>query len=223
MDTTLFHILNGSHSLFIDGVMVVLTSGYTWIPLYIALFYLVVKNNESVAQIMLVVGCSALCVLVTAGVADLLVKPLVGRPRPSLDPLLKYSVDVVGGMRGSGGGFFSAHAANTFGIALFLSLVVRSRLFASVMVLWSLLNCYTRVYLGLHYPSDILAGLLFGAMAGALTYVLYVRLYLRISPRLNYISSKYTSTGYSHTDIDAVVAVMAFTMIYVVLRAVITQ
>lgn len=106
LDQELLTWFNGSESLFLDNFVVLLTTGITWIPLYVALFVLVMKNNEAMSQIMLVVGCAALCILFADGVADGLVKPLVGRPRPCNDPLLKYAVDIAGNYRVSGFSFF---------------------------------------------------------------------------------------------------------------------
>lgn len=221
MDLELLQLINGSHLLFIDNVVVTLTSGITWIPFYVALFYLVIKNNETMAQIIIVIGCAAACVLVTAGFTDLIVKPLVGRPRPTMEPSLKYAIHIVNGIRGTGYSFFSAHAANTFGIAILMSLIVRSRLLTVFLVLWSLVNCYTRIYLGVHYPSDILAGLVFGAIVGTSAYFTFRHFYFKVSPRLNYISSKYTKTGYSLGDIDIAISVLVLTFLYAVVRAVI--
>lgn len=208
LDQHLLTWFNGSDSLFVDRLAEVLTSGITWIPLYIALLILVIKNNETMTQILIIVGCTALCIVLADGVADGLVKPLVARPRPANDPLIKYTVNVVANHRGMGFSFFSAHAANTMSLAVFFSLLIRDRLFGTVMVLWSLVNCWTRLYLGLHYPGDILCGLLWGAVAGAISYLVFYRLYFKVSPRLNYISSQYTPSGYSKQDIDMVVGVL---------------
>lgn len=221
MDIELLQIINGSHSLFIDNVVVTLTSGITWIPFYIALLYLVIRNNETMAQVAVVIGCAAMCVLITSCVTDLIVKPLVARPRPTMEPSLKYTIDIVNGIRGTGYSFFSAHAANTFGIAILLSLIVRSRLLAIFLILWSLINGYTRLYLGVHYPSDVLVGLLFGAVVGVVSYLTYLHFYAKVSPRLNYISTKYTKTGYSLTDIDVAISVLVLTFLYAIIRAVV--
>lgn len=221
MDIELLQIINGSHSLFIDNVVVTLTSGITWIPFYIALLYLVIRNNETMAQVAVVIGCAAMCVLITSCVTDLIVKPLVARPRPTMEPSLKYTIDIVNGIRGTGYSFFSAHAANTFGIAILLSLIVRSRLLAIFLILWSLINGYTRLYLGVHYPSDVLVGLLFGAVVGVASYLTYLHFYAKVSPRLNYISTKYTKTGYSLTDIDVAISVLVLTFLYAIIRAVV--
>ena len=219
IDQQLLFWLNGSDSLFTDGVMTTLTAGTTWIPLYIALFYLVLKNNETMAQVLLTIGCAAACVLVTAGITNLVIKPLVARPRPCDDPLIKYAVDVVSGVSAGNYSFFSAHAANTSALVMFLALLIRNKLFIVTMIIWSLLNCYTRLYLGVHYPSDILCGLLFGSLMGFIAYVVYLKIYLKISPQFHYVSSHYSSTGYALDDIDVVVCVMVLTVLYAIIRA----
>lgn len=219
IDRTLLAFFNGSESLYVDNLAVALTSGFTWIPLYLSLLYVVIKNSETMKQIMLVIGCVCLCIILSDGLADFIMKPMVGRFRPSQDPLLKYAVDVVNGTRGTLYGFFSAHASNTFCIAVFFSLLVRNSKFVTAMIAWSLVNCWTRMYLGLHYPGDILAGLLWGGMVGAFVYFVYIKAYLRMYPDFNYISSQYTTTGYNRVDIDIVLIVLTLTLLYAVMRS----
>lgn len=221
IDRSLLALFNGSGSLFMDNLVLTLTSGLTWIPLYFALLYVVIKNNETMKQIMLVVGCVCLCIIISDGVVDFIVKPIVGRYRPSHEPLIKYCVNVVDGVRGTYYGFFSAHASNTCCIAVFFSLLVRNRAFVVAMVTWSLVNCWTRMYLGLHYPSDIVVGLVWGALVGTFVYYLYIKSYLRIHPDFNYISSQYTSTGYTRIDSDVVILVLVITLLFAVIKALI--
>lgn len=217
IDFLLMQFLNGSDSLFLDNLALTLTSGLTWIALYLVLFYIIMRNNETMAQIGLAVFCALVCVAVSASVTDGVVKPLVERWRPNNDPLLKYSFAVVDGIRGKGYSFFSGHAANTMSLAVFFSLLVRSRVFTIGMVSWSLVNCWTRLYLGMHYPTDILCGLCFGALWGGIMYVIYLKVYRKIAPDIKYISSQYTSTGYDHADVSKVLCVLAFTLVYAVL------
>lgn len=219
LDHSLLPLFNGSDSVFLDHWMMVLTSGLTWIPLYLALLYLVVKNNETMSQILLVVGCAILCVVIADGMADFIVKPLVARPRPCNDVLLKYSVDVVGQMRSKDYSFFSAHAANTFSLAMFFGLLVRSRLLSTALTIWSLVNAYTRLYLGQHYVSDIVVGLLWGTVSALLSYLLYCKTFQKISTAKNYISSQYTSTGYARSDTEMVCIVLLCTLMYSVFAA----
>ncbi len=216
-DSQLFMMLNGSDSSFVDGIMMVITNGITWIPLYIALLLLVIKNNESMAQIVIFTSCAIGSVLLSTIAADFIAKPLVERWRPSSDPLIKYAVDVVNDYRPGKYGFFSAHAANTFSLALYLSLWVKNRLFSFAMISWSLLNCYSRIYLGAHYPSDVVVGLLVGAIIAVLFYLLSRKLFFKISSNFNYVSTQYSATGYSVTDIDMVLTVIGFLYILVII------
>ena len=210
---------NGSNSVFLDGWMSALTSGFTWLALYASLFYLVVKNNETMGQIMLVVGCALACVGLADIMADVIVKPLVERWRPSNDPIFKYDVSVVEGYRGTSYGFFSAHAANTFSLALFFCMLVRSRVLSVALVLWSFVNCYTRMYLGLHYPSDIVCGLLWGSVCAIGVYYFYLRVSRRMFGEDNYVSTQYTSTGYRLCDVDIVAFVLVSTVLITLFKA----
>lgn len=218
-DKQLLLAVNGSDSLFIDGLAVALTTATTWIPLYLALFFLVLRNNESMKQILLIIGCAALCVVLAGTVDDSFVKPTVARLRPTHDLQIGMSVDVVGGYRGGSYGFFSAHAANTFSIAVFFSLLVRNGILSFLLVLWSFINCWTRMYLGVHFPGDILCGLLWGGLVGMFIYYVYYKINIRISTGMKFISSQYTSTGYQFIDIDVVINVLFFTFVYTLIRA----
>lgn len=202
-----------------DQIVWVLTSGLTWIPLYLALFYIVVRNNETMSQIGLVLFSAFLCIFFADGIVDGIIKPLVARWRPSNDPIIKYTIHVVNGMRLKDYGFCSAHAANTMSLAVFFSLLIRSKLMTITLVAWSLVNCWSRLYLGVHYPSDILCGLAIGVVVGLLVYLFYYKMYYKISPKIKYISNQYTSTGYAHDDLDFVLGVLMLTLVYVILRA----
>ena len=222
LDRRVLMFFNGSDSLFIDGVAMTYTSGLTWIPLYVALLYIVIKNNENMQQILLVVASVVLCLFLADGLADFIAKPYVARWRPTNDPVIKYTIDVVDNYRETPYGFFSGHAANTFTIAIFLSLLVKDRLLTIALVTWSILICWTRMYLGVHYPGDILAGLLWGATVAVGVYYLFYRtIFYRISPRVNYVSSQYTSTGYRRSDINIVMMAIACVCCYIVVKAVI--
>lgn len=218
-DLSLLRFFNSGNSVYFDALVPMLTSGLTWIPLYLALFYLVVKNHETMAQIGLVVGAAMLCVILAGGVGDFIVKPMVGRLRPCNDPMVKAQLNLIVGTLSDSYSFFSSHAANTFSLAMFFSLLVRDRLFAIVMFLWALLNCWTRLYLGVHYPSDILCGMLYGSFVGTLVYLAFYKLFYKFNIKFQYISSQYTASGYAKADIDMVVATLVLTIAVVTLLA----
>ncbi len=221
LDRKVLYFLNGSDSLFMDSVIGTLTNGLTWIPLYLSLIYLVIKNKESVFQILITLGFAAICILVTAGLTDLLIKPWVARLRPCMDPSVKYLIDTVSGFSSKDFSFWSAHAANTSSITVFVSLLIREKKMTISMILWCLLNCYTRLYLGMHYPTDIICGLLAGIIIGGVVYYLYEKVYYHVTPKINYISSHFTSTGFAISDIDVVFTMMVFILIYSFIKAVI--
>jgi undecaprenyl-diphosphatase len=86
-------------------------------------------------------------------------------------------------------------------------------------VIWSLTNCWTRLYLGVHFPGDILVGLLWGSIVGTFAYYVYYRLTRGMTSQRHFISTKYTSTGYEREDCNIPVAVLVFTLLYALIRA----
>lgn len=219
LDKQLLLVLNGSDSLFIDGLAKTLTAATLWIPLYISLFYLVLKNSDSLMKVLLVLAGAGLCVFIAGSLDDMIVKPMVARWRPTHDNEIGMIVDVVNGYRGGRYGFFSAHASNTFSIAIFFSLLIRSRLLTVSLITWSLVNCWTRMYLGVHYPGDILCGLLWGGIVGVGVWLLYRQIYKRLFTSKVFVSTYYTTTGYQLVDVDVVISVLVFTLIYAIMRA----
>ena len=174
-DKQLLLLLNGSDSVFLDWMVMTLTNALTWIPLYLSLLYVVIKANRNVREVLIILLASGLCVLLAGTIDDEIVKPLVARWRPGHDPEIGHLVDTVNGYRGGRYGFFSAHASNTFSLAVFFSLLMRQRLLTIGLVSWSLINCWTRMYLGVHFPGDITVGLIWGGLMGWLVYRIYLR------------------------------------------------
>ena len=172
LDRQILAFFNGSDSLFLDGVAMTLTSALTWIPLYLGLLYIVIKNNETMAQIVLITCCVLLCLFLADGLADYIVKPLVGRWRPTNDPVIKYTIDVVNNYRETKYGFFSAHAANTFGVAWCVILAFRCDRknrygwLTAVMLCWATWVSLSRVFVGKHFLGDVLVGIAIGTALG---------------------------------------------------------
>lgn len=223
IDIAVLELLNGSSSSFFDGLMATLTSGFTWIPLYVSLLYLVINNSDNMTKIGLVVGAAILCVVLCGGLCDYIVKPIVGRLRPVNDPALYGVIQGVAGVSGNDYSFFSSHSANTMSLAVFFSLLVRNRKLFIALIVWSLTNCYTRLYLGMHYPSDVLVGILWGVIIGFFVFYIYSKVYYKVFPDVEYISTQYTSNGYAIATVDIVILVIILTYIYAILCALIIQ
>lgn len=220
MDKSLLLWFNGSDSLFADYMAMTLTKAATWIPLYVSLLYVVIKNNDTMRRILYILAGAAMCVVLAGTVDDTIVKPLVARLRPTHDYEIGTMVDIVEGYRGGYFGFFSAHAANTFSIAVFFSLLIRSYVLTPALILWSLTNCWTRLYLGVHYPLDILCGLIWGGIVGTGVYFL-LRYFCgkTTGVKPHYVSSHYTPTGYLRIDMNIVMTVLSCTLFYCIIKA----
>ncbi len=222
LDKTLTLMLNGSNSLLVDGIAWTATQTATWLPLAVVLLYVIIRNNEIGGVWRMVLGI-ALSILVADQVASSVFKPLVARFRPANDPAIMYLVDVVRGYRGGMYGFFSSHAANTFAVATFVSFAVRSRSLSAALYSWALLNCWSRVYLGVHYVGDLLVGALWGTLVGYTFYRLLI--HKRVTAPVPNASASSAiqppvySPAYNPHTLRAFVFALLLTYLYVLLRA----
>lgn len=180
-DTQLFLFLNNLGSPTWDGFWLILTEKWTSIPLYVLLLFFIFKQYGWKTSLSIVLVCVAM-IVVTDQVASLF-KHGVQRPRPcqedSLIELMRFIAKRCGSY-----GFFSAHAASSMAIAVFMGLLLKSRYFylPFLLLLWSAIISYSRIYLGVHYPSDIIVGFGFGAFIGWLFYKLQLRINKKIMP-----------------------------------------
>ena len=171
LDQQLLLALNGSDSQWLDNCFLMITQTGTWIPLILVLLYVLLKNRPW-REVLLFVACLALVIFVADRFSSGFCKPFFHRFRPSHEPALEGLVDLVGDRRGGLYGFISSHAANTFGAWAFVSLYFRRRLVSLTVLLWACCSSYSRIYLGLHYPGDILFGALWGLTSGVGCYFL---------------------------------------------------
>lgn len=179
LDTRLALAINGAHSPALDKVMLLISEKFFWIPVYLLLLYLLYKRYSG-RQFLLVLGAVALCIAVCDRLAVELFKETVARYRPSHNLLIKEQIHLVTDFKGQiyrGGlyGFFSNHASNYSALAVLCwRLLAPMRMWAAgLLLLWVAVICYSRVYLGVHYPSDIAAGLVYGSAAGWLISLLF--------------------------------------------------
>ena len=164
--------LNQFHADALDPVIFYVTRTDFWIPLYALLIYLIFRNFGK--QGWFVMAGIAVSILLTDQITSGLMKPFFERLRPSHNPELEGMLHLVNGYRGGLYGFASSHAANTTGIALFIFLLFRNRYrYIGLMFGWAAIMCYTRIYLGVHYPGDILVGILVGLTGGYAAFRFY--------------------------------------------------
>jgi len=213
IDLHLLETMNfGNDSLFADGFALATTCGWIWILFYVALAYLIIKNNETTLQILLAFGAIAICLLLTDTATEYFIKPAIGRLRPCNDPTIMQQVHLAGNHTVRSLSFFCGRAAAMMGVTIFIFLLVRNWLLSLTMLCWTILCGWAEIAIGLHFPSDILAAYLYGIVIACIIYIIYFYLYLKISPRLNYISTQYTKTGYSLTDINVVICTLLFSV-----------
>ena len=216
-DQELLLKLNGNDSLFWDGFMWISTNMLTWIPLAVALLYVILKNNK-IKEALVIIALLGVVIALADQISSGICKPFFARFRPTQDPELMYQIDIVNGYRGGIYGFISSHAANTFGVAVFLSLIFKSGSLAIILFIWATLNAISRIYLGVHYPGDIFFGTLVGVGAGILIYMIYKKLQQTLLKQSNFISNQYTSSGYLISDIHLIQTVFYLTLFYVTVR-----
>lgn len=165
LDKALLVLLNSFNSPFWDVVMMFFTRKEFWLPLYLVIFYQVFKFKGKPEYIWWLLGILLLIILCDQ-ISTQFFKATFERFRPSHDPSLQGIIHLVSGYTGGQFGFVSSHATNTFGFAMFSSLLFRNKIYTTFVFTWALLVSYTRIYLGVHFPGDIIGGILLGLTIG---------------------------------------------------------
>ena len=165
IDTSLFLFLNGHHTPFWDVVMWRASDKFIWIPLYaFVLGQLVIRNRGRVGLLLLTI----VLLVVISDQATNIAKFLFERPRPSHEPALQGMVHLLYDYTGGSYSFYSAHASSSFAVAVFVIRLAGRNMkwLVPVMLLYALLVSYSRIYLGVHYPGDVLVGAIIGLFIG---------------------------------------------------------
>ena len=192
MDQAITLLLNGSSSLYLDGIAWTATQTTTWLPLAIMLLYVVIQAND------------------LRGI-----------------PYIMYMVDIVRGYRGGNYGFFSSHAANTMAVATFVTLLMRRKTLSYWLGSWVLLNCWTRIYLGVHYAGDLFTGLVWGGIVGVGIYKLFVFWSMKVAQTqrkaqyalLNTEKPYFTTSNYTLHQSHLLIAALLTTYLYIAFKA----
>ena len=164
--------LNGAHAPWADTLFWWISKSYVWFPLYALLIGLLVKQfgwKLGLIYTALLIAAVGLSDYISSGI----IKHLVCRPRPTHEPALEGLVHIVNGYTGGQYGFVSSHAANTMSLTVMFALIWKQiNNHGWWLLTYVILNCYSRMYLGVHYPGDILGGMLVGAVVAIVVYVI---------------------------------------------------
>ncbi len=170
LDRELFLAINGWHAPMFDSVMYYVSQIWVFAPVFVYWLYMVF-NRYGLKKLLILIGFLGLLVLLTDQTSNI-TKHAIKRYRPTHNLEIQSKVHTVNEYKGGLYGFFSGHSTNTFGVAMLLFLIFRkeSILFRMVFFAWAALTAYSRIYLGVHYPSDIFVGFVVGIFWGYVVY-----------------------------------------------------
>jgi len=214
IDGQILLAINSMHAQWADDPMALLSSRLIWLPLYASLLYVMLRRFSWQKVVIF-----SLAIMLVVAIADQtcasMIRPVVHRLRPSnLENPLSTYVHIVDNYRGGSYGFPSCHAANTMGVALLCSLLFANRRITIPMFSWAVVNCYSRLYLGVHYPGDIIVGTCTGCLVALAVFAL-TRLAISHLPITDYPPSNSRTCHIDTLFLPAIVLTITITAAFV--------
>ena len=210
-DRAVVSAVNTWHSSFGDHFFWLISETAVWAPAVIALIIILIRNKK-IESLWIMASLILMFVFVDQVAAEI-IKPLVGRPRPTHDMLLIPHLETVNGYRGGNYGFLSNHAANVFAFACFTALLFKHKVYSLCIFAWALLVSFSRLYLAVHFPTDLMAGALFGMLSAWAFYQLYIYISSRETAVYNINRYQYTKSLYKKRDICILLIILATILI----------
>lgn len=193
-DKHLMVLLNYDGGSTLDAFWYTFSSKYSTVPLILALFYFFFQDRFKWYEMLFFVLSLVVVVALCDTIASAVIKPYACRLRPSRSPMICDLLHFVNGYRSGLYGFVSSHAVNAFGVVTYMSLVFRKKIIIFPLVIWAICICYSRIYLGVHYPGDILFGSMIGVTIGGLAYYAFRYFYVRVLMK-RYTMNFYTTSA----------------------------
>lgn len=187
-DRDLFFLINGNYDESLDNTMFLISGKAIWFPLYFLLILGVIWQYRKLSVIFIVAAFASVGAsdFVTSGI----MKPTFERFRPTHEKAIKDEVHTVNNYRGGKYGFASSHAANSFAIASFFFFLWRKKYYwIGLLFVWAFIISFSRIYLGVHYPGDIITGAIIGIFFGWLLYKAATKIIQKTNPEKD--DSKY--------------------------------
>lgn len=213
--------INSNHYPWLDRFMWLFSESLMWLPVLLAFIIVLIRNKKG--QTLLILLAFAFLLFFTDQISSGVIKPWVERFRPTHDPEIGKLVNVVNDYRGGKYGFVSSHAANVFAFAGLSLLFFRNWSYSIAILIWAVIVSYSRIYLGVHYPTDVIFGGLLGLLSSVGFFYLY-KLILQKSTALRMVSDRkpqnMTSSYYKKRDLYFLLLVLVIVVVTMLLASI---